>query len=74
MEKLSLSIKRNDCDAEISADYDIRLGNWILGAGVTNFNLDMPARGKPVLKITCELDDVDIVLRDVITQFDIAKE
>lgn len=62
MERLDLSItKSKDSDNPlISANYDVKLGNEVLGRGVLGINLSMPAGEKPKLTVEYALDSVQI--------------
>ncbi|MDG3132307.1 hypothetical protein MKL26_04595 [Streptococcus suis] len=43
-----------------STDHEITVGDWTLGRGVIDFNLSMPAGGKPTATITFYPESVDI--------------
>ena len=43
-----------------SSQYNVTIGNWTLGHGVTDFTLEMPADQKPKATITFNPDIIDI--------------
>jgi hypothetical protein len=53
-----------------SNGYEVKIGDWVLGKGVTTFNIVMDANKKPVVTITCQPDEMDVELIDVIAKTD----
>lgn len=72
MEKrLKLSIKpiTEEVDGRMNVrDYQVQLGDWVLGRGVTSTQLIMDAGQKPRFIIECQPDVVDIEVYNVIAQ------
>lgn len=64
MEKLKVSIKPKfePADGQVlnSSGYSVKINDWKLGRGVTDFTLEMPAGKKPKATITFNPDIVDI--------------
>ena len=56
MKQLKLSIKPKqeptECQSLNSSGYSVKINDWELGRGVTDFKLEMPASGKPKITIT----------------------
>ncbi|HFU4112863.1 TPA: hypothetical protein ACGO7U_001714 [Streptococcus suis] len=46
--------------AWLSSGYNIQVGEWILGRGVSEFRLEMPANKRPTATIVFNPDVVDI--------------
>lgn len=73
MKPLKLSIKPkldlNDGQCLNSSGYSVKINDWELGRGVTDFRLEMPAGEKPKATITFTPDviDVDETVADVQT-------
>ncbi|WP_164683861.1 hypothetical protein [Streptococcus hyointestinalis] len=64
MKQLKVSVKPKfepaDGQALRSAGYSVKINDWELGRGVTDFTLEMPAGKKPKATITFNPDIVDI--------------
>ncbi|MGT2800672.1 hypothetical protein [Streptococcus marmotae] len=64
IEKLHLSIKPKlepiEGQCLLSSGYQIKVNDWELGRGVTDFKLEMPAGEKPKATITFTPDVVDV--------------
>lgn len=73
MQELKLSIKPKIESTEgqilLSSGYSVKINDWELGRGVTDFKLEMPAGEKPKATITFTPDviDVDETVADVQT-------
>lgn len=50
-----------------SYSYDIQIGDWHLGRGVSDFQLTMPASERPKVVITCYPDVMDIDVDAIFT-------
>ena len=64
MKQLKLSIKPKQEPTEgqslNSSGYSVKINDWELGRGVTDFKLEMPARGKPKITITAFPNVIEI--------------
>lgn len=60
--KLSIKPKQEPTDGQClnSSGYSIKINDWELGRGVTNFRLEMPAGQKPKATITFTPDVLDV--------------
>ena len=73
MEQLTVSIKPKLEPSEVqclnSSGYSVKINDWELGRGVSEFRLEMPAGRKPIATITFTPDviDVDGTVADVQT-------
>lgn len=73
MELLRLSIrpkvKPEDGQCLNSSGYSVKINDWELGRGVTDFKLEMPAGEKPkaIITFTPDVIDVDETMADVQT-------
>lgn len=64
MKQLKLSIKPKQEPTESqslnSSGYSVKINDWELGRGVTDFKLEMPASGKPKITITAFPNVIEI--------------
>lgn len=64
MEQLKVTIKPKLEPSEgqclISSGYSVKINDWELGQGVTDFRLEMPAGSKPKATITFTPDVIDV--------------
>ncbi|HET0217828.1 TPA: hypothetical protein VQQ73_000224 [Streptococcus pneumoniae] len=64
MKQLKLSIKPKQEPTEgqslNSSGYSVKINDWELGRGVTDFKLEMPASGKPKITITAFPNVIEI--------------
>ena len=60
--KLSIKSKRKPSDGQLlnSSGYSIRINDWELGRGVTDFKLEMSASKKPKATITFTPSVIDV--------------
>ncbi|MEQ9809224.1 hypothetical protein [Streptococcus jiangjianxini] len=73
MHELTLSIKPKVEPSEnqglLSRGYEIKIGDWVLGRGVTDFKLEMPAGQKP--KATITFIPQKVVINDMVAEIQI---
>ncbi|WP_439444094.1 hypothetical protein ACSMFR_05485 [Listeria aquatica] len=59
-EKLTLSIKKKEKDDPRTIGYEFKIGDWVLGRGVLNVNIDFPPLSRPKVIIEACVDEIDM--------------